>query len=100
MASFGRLGGYSVRPGPWDQQVSRDVKSLVKLADHGHAELALTIQDLAYSACRAEKRYEIRAREAVLLHQISQQLRQARHPAGRARALISLDEARLGGHSR
>ena len=51
------LGGHYVRLGPWDQQVSRDVKSLAKLADHGHAEFALAIHDFTHSACRAEKRY-------------------------------------------
>ena len=78
-----------MRLGPWDQQVSRNVKSLAKLADHRHAEFALTIHDFAHAACRAEKRYEIRAGEVVLLHQISQQLRQARRPAGPARTLIA-----------
>ena len=66
--SFTSLGWHGACVLPRDEQVRGDVKALPELADHGHAELALAVQNLAYAARRAEKRHEISSRKAVLIH--------------------------------
>src|SRR6266851_217126 len=74
------------------QQVGWHAKSGTQSLDHSDAQPLLASQDFAHSARGAEDRHHVGSREAVLVHQMADQIRDARWPAWPFALLIGGDQ--------
>ena len=76
------------------------MKSIPNLAHHGHAELPFPGHYLADPTRRPQEFGELSPREAVLVHQIGQKLRERGRPTGSTALLVRFDQSRLGDEAR
>jgi len=83
-----------------DQHVRGHMKAIPNLAHHGHAELPFPGHDLANPTGRPQEFGELSPREAVLVHQIGQKLRERGRPTGPTALLVRFDQSRLGDQAR
>ena len=77
------------------QQVGRHAETGAQPLHHRHAQPLFPAQDFADAARSAEDRHHVGSREAVLIHQVADQVRKTRRPAGPFALLISGNQARL-----
>ena len=83
-----------------DQHVRGHMKAIPNLAHHGHAELSFPGHDLADPTGRPQEFGEPSPREAVLVHQIGQKLRERGRPTGPTALLVRFDQSRLADEAR
>src|ERR1700688_5111466 len=63
---------------------------------HRHTQSLLAAKNLTHATGGAEDRHHVGSREAMLIHQVTDQIRDARRPAWPFAFLISGNQARLG----
>ena len=78
-----------------NKQVGRDVEPGAQPLHHCHAEPFLAAEDLADPAWRTQDRRHLGAREAVLVHQVPDQIGDARWPPWPLCLLVGGNQARL-----
>src|SRR5882724_1476553 len=81
--------------GWWNEQIGRHTEAGTQPLNHRHAQPLLAPQDFTDPARRAEDRHHVSAREAVLVHEVADQFRDVRWPAGPFAFLIGSNQPRL-----
>src|ERR1700736_1402193 len=92
--SFGRAGGRRLLR-RWQQQVGRHAEAGAQSLHHRHAQPLLAAKNFTDAARGAQDRHHVGSREAMLVHQVTDHIREARRPAGPFALLISRNQARL-----
>src|SRR5712691_8042459 len=81
--------------GRWNEKVGRHSESGAQSLHHRHAQPLLAPQDFADPARGTEDRHHVGTREAVLIHQVTDQVCDAGQPMRPFALLIGSDQARL-----
>ena len=77
------------------EQFGRHAETGAQALHHRHAQPLLATQDFTHAARSAQDRHQIRAREAVLIHEVADHLGDAWRPTRPFRLFIGGDQARL-----
>src|SRR5712692_5411891 len=79
----------------WNEKIGGHPKTGSQPLDHPHAQFFLAAKHFTHAAWRAEDRHHVGTRDAVLIHQITNQRRGSRWPARPLSLLISFNQASL-----
>jgi hypothetical protein len=95
------LGRKALSQPRWaDQHVRGYMKAIPNLTHHGHAEFPFPGHDLADPTGRPQRFSELHPRQAMLVHQIGQKLRECGRPTAPTALLVRLDQSWLGDEAR